>query len=176
MMIFAMLACLFLFLVVYQVSFVLRRRALAALSWDEVIARIEPLDLDGIRSIADHYLHPDRDQLSIEPATMWEMVGGLDGLTRMRSNAAVMLELAVYAERWNEDEGPVVSEMIRRDAVRLNRAVTRIEITLLSRLGFVRAPFHLQEVSASYYLIRSRLLGLYRNSHAGLLPRLEAAV
>lgn len=176
MLIFAILACVFLGLIVYQVRFAMRRRILAALSWDEVFARIEPLDLAGIRSIADHYLHPDRDQLSIEPATMWQMVGGLDGLSRMRANAAVMLELAVYAERWNDEEGPVVSEMIRRDAVRLNRAVTRIEVTLLSHLGFVRAPFHLQEVSASYYLIRSRLFGLYRNSHAGLLPRLEAAL
>ena len=66
--------------------------------------------------------------------------------------------------------------MIRRDAVRLNRALTRIELALFSQLGWLRAPFHVQEVSASYYLIRSRLLGLYENSHAGLLPRLEAAL
>ena len=176
MILLAIFASLLLFLAAYQASFVLRRRRLGQRSWEDVLARVQPIDIVGIRSIATCYLHPDRNQLSIEPALMWEMVGGLEGLARLRVNASVMLELAVFAERWNEDEGPVISEMIRRDAVRLNRAVTRIEMALVFHLGTVRAPFYLQEVSASYFLSRSRLLGLYQNSHVALLPRLEAAL
>ena len=176
MILLAIFAALLLLLAGYQASFVLRRRRLENRSWEDVLTRVQPIDLVGVRSIANCYLHPDRHQLSIEPATMWEMIGGLEGLSRLRANAAVMLELAVYAERWNEEEGPVIAEMIRRDAVRLNRAVTRIELTLISQIGRVRAPFYLQEISASYFLMRSRLLGLYQNSHVALLPRLEAAL
>ncbi len=169
-------ASLLLFLAAYQASFVVRRRRLSSRSWDDVLASVQPIDFDGVRSIADCYLHPDQNQLSIEPATMWDLLGGFDGLTRLRANAAVMLELAVFAERWNEEQGPVISEMIRRDAVRLNRALTRIELTLFLHTAAVRAPFYLQEVSASYILMRSRLLGLYQASHIALLPRIEAAL
>ena len=176
MILFVLLASLLVMMAGYQVRFVVKRRRLNNRSWQEVLARLEPIDLAGVRAIAACYLQPDQHQLSVEPATMWESVGGLEGLTRLRANAAVMLELAVYAERWNGEQGPVISEMIRRDAVRLNRAVTHIEVTLLSNLGWVRAPFYLQEVSAAYFLIRGRLLGLYQMSHAGLLHELEAAI
>lgn len=160
----------------YQIHFVSRRRRLAARSWDEVLGRVEQVNFEGLRSIADCYLQPDKDQLRIEPDAIWEMAGGLEGIGRLKANAAVMLELAVFAERWNGEQGPVISEMIRRDAVRLNRAVTRIQLVYFFRLGFVRVPFYLQEASAAYYLMRGRLLGLYHNSHIGLLPRLEAAI
>ena len=160
----------------YQIQFAVRRRKLASRSWEEVLGRVEAVNIEGLHAIADCYLQPDKDQLRIEPGSMWEMVGGLEGMTRLKSNAAVMLELAVFAERWNGDQGPVISEMMRRDAVRLRSAVTRVQLVFLFQLGFLRAPFYLQEASASYYLMRSRLLGLYHNSHVGLLPRLEAAI
>lgn len=176
MMFLLLLVFLFLGVVGYQLSFTTRRRKIESRTWDEVFAQLEPVNYEALRLIANCYLQPDKDQLRIEPDQMWEMVGGLEGIGRLKANAAVMLDLAVFAERWNGDQGPVVSEMIRRDAVRLNRAVTRIELTLLFRLGFLRAPFDLQEASASYFLLRNRLLGLYYNSHIGLLPRLEAAL
>ncbi len=176
MIVLVLLTSLLVMIAAYQVRFVVRRRRLSNRSWQEIFARLEPIDLAGVRAIAACYLQPDKDQLSVEPATMWESVGGFEGLARLRANAAVMLELAVYAERWNEEQGPVIAEMIRRDAVRLNRAVTRIEVSLVSNLGWVRAPFYLQEVSAAYFLMRGRLLGLYQSAHAGLLPQLEAAI
>ncbi len=160
----------------YQIRFAVKRRRLAARSWEEVLGRVEAVNMEGLRAIADCYLQPDKDQLRIEPDSMWEMVGGLEGIARLKSNAAVMLELAMFAERWNGDHGPVISEMMRRDAVRMKRAVTRVQLVFLFHLGFLRAPFYLQEASASYYLMRSRLMGLYQNSHAGLVPRLSAAI
>jgi hypothetical protein len=161
---------------VIQLRFAYRHRQLAKRSWRELLAQIEPVDIHGLRMIAECYLQPDKNQLRLEPTDMWTIVGGLDGISRLRSNAAAMLDLAVFAERWNQAEGPVVSEMIRRDAVRLKKAVTRIQLIIFFQLGFLRAPFHLQEAASSYYLIRSRLLGLYQNSHTGLSSRLAAAL
>jgi hypothetical protein len=40
----------------------------------------------------------------------------------------------------------------------------------------MRIPFYIHEASAAYYLMRQRLLALYETSHAGLLPRLSAAL
>jgi hypothetical protein len=160
----------------YQVHFLLARRKLASLTWEEMLAKIEPIEFEGLQAVAECYLQPGKDQLCLEPNHMWDMVGGLEGIRRLKANAQVMLDLAVFAESWNAEQGPVISEMIRRDAIRINKAVLRIQLSLLFRISFVRAPFHLQEAASSYYLIRGRLLGLYHNSHIGLLPRLEAAL
>ncbi len=172
----AALLSLLLPIIVIQLKFVYRRRKLMASTWQGVLDRVQPVDIEGVRSIAECYLQPDKDQLRLEPNDMWEIVGGLEGIARLRSNAAAMLDLAMYAERWNQGDGPVVSEMIRRDAVRLNKAVTQIQLNFLFQFGFIRAPFHLQEAACSYYLIRSRLLGLYQTTHVALVPRLTAAL
>ena len=37
-------------------------------------------------------------------------------------------------------------------------------------------PFHLQEATSAYYLMRERLLALYETSHAGRYERLAAAL
>ena len=161
--------------VTLQLRWAYRRRRLMAGSWEDVLSRAEHVDLAGVQAIAECYLQPDRNQLRIEPNEMWQMLGGLEGLSRLQTNAAAMLDLAVYAERWNDTEGAVVSEMIRRDSVRLKRAVSRVQMTFILGMGFVRAPFHVQEAAATYYLMRSRLLGLYCNSHIALVPQLEAA-
>ncbi|MEO8736764.1 MAG: hypothetical protein ABI380_09515 [Edaphobacter sp.] len=163
-------------LLILQVRWAYRRRQLMAGSWETVIERIRPVNLDGLRTIAECYLQPDKNQLSIEPSEMWAIVGGLQGISRLQANAAAMLDLAVFAERWDDVQGRVVSEMIRRDAVRLNNAVRRLELAYFFQFAFIRAPFYIQEAAATYYLIRSRLLGLYENCHAGLYPRLAEAL
>lgn len=172
---FSVLMVLLVSVVLIQFRFVYNRRQLSKQTWRSLLLRIKPVNIEGLRAIAECYLQPDKDQLRLEPAEMWKIVGGLDGILRLRSNASAMLDLAVFAERWNQAEGPVISEMIRRDAIRLKWAITRIQLTFLFQVGFLRAPFHIQEAVSSYYLIRSRLLGLYQNSRSGLLPYFAAA-
>lgn len=163
-------------LLALQVRWAYRRRQLMAGSWDSILSRIEPVNSEGLRAIAECYLQPDKDQLRIEPGEMWVIVGGFHGISQLKANAAAMLDLAVFAERWDDTHGRIVSELIRRDAVRLNKAVIRLEFAYFFQFRFIRAPFHLQEAAASYYLIRSRLLNLYQNCHAGLYPRLAEAL
>ena len=155
-----------------QGRFFLRRRRLRRMRWDELVARVQPVNVDGVASIAENFLRPSKDQLRMEPGEMWEMVGKLKGMEAMRSNADAMLELAQFASRWNVVEGRIVSEMIRRDAVRLKRAIVQIELAMFFQLGSVFAPFQLQEAAACYHLMRGRLLGLYEVAHVGLYPRL----
>lgn len=170
------LVVFFLAVVGYQLHFTSRRLKLAIRPWSEVLDGAEPINFEALRFIADCYLQPDKDQLSIEPASMWEMLGGLEGIANLKSNASVMLELAKYAQRWDASQAPVIAEIIRRDGVRLNRAVNKIVLAHFLGIGKFHAAFNLQEVASSYFLMRGRLMGLYHNSHIGLLPRLEAAL
>jgi hypothetical protein len=145
-------------------------------SWQDLVSQLKRIEFQRVTSVARDYLEPKEGQISLEPTDMWLMLGGREGLHRMRDNARLMLLLAAHAQQWNFDEGVIVTERMRRDALRLRRAVRRIEIALafhtVLRGSATLVPFHLHEAASSYYLMRQRLLALYQTSHSGLYPRL----
>ncbi len=172
-----MLIVVFLFFLVaaygsVQGRYFLRRRRLSRMDLQEHLARIKPVNVDAVSVIALHFLNPSKRQLSMEPPAMWESIGEMDGLQALIDNADAILDLALFASRWNRVEGRIVGEMIRRDGVRLKRAAFRIQMATYFGLGGAFAPFQLQEVSAAYHLMRGRLLGLYQVTHVGVYPRL----
>ncbi len=149
-------------------------------SWSDLVASLEPIEFDNVTSVARDFLEPHEGQISLEPPDMWLMLGGKEGLRRMKANAQLMLLLAAHAQRWNFDEGVIVTERIRRDALRLRQAVRRVEVALMFHSVLHRSvtliPFYLHEAASAYYLMHQRLLALYQTSHAGLYPRLAEAL
>lgn len=145
-------------------------------SWQDLVSQLRRIEFERVSSVARDYLDPREGQITLEPSDMWLMLGGREGLRRMRENAQLMLLLAAHAQRWNFDEGVIVTERMRRDALQLRRAVRRIEFALsfhtILRRSSTFIPFHLHEAASAYYLMRQRLLALYQTSHAGLYPRL----
>ncbi len=168
--------CLVGLLVAYYLKFIKRQQELKDVTWDELLAQLQETNVLGLREIAACYLNPDERQLRIEPGVMWETVGGLEGIEKLTENCEVMLKLATYAERWNDLNGRVISEIMRRDALRMKSSVLHIERAMLTRRGLVYLGLELQEAISSYCLMRARLLGMYRECQAGLLVRLEAAL
>lgn len=149
---------------------------LTSRGWEELIARVEQIEFAGIKTVAHDYLDPQQGQTQLEPEDLWNLVGGVDGLHSMRSNAKLMLALAAHAQHWNFVEATIVGERMRRDALRLRKAARRIELGFIPhfvmRRFWLRTPLYLQETTAAYYLMRQRLLLLYLNSHSGRYPRL----
>ena len=148
--------------------------------WHELVAGLRRMDFAGVSEVALDYLTPSRGQIDLEPQRIWELLGGYEGLKRMRENAEFMLALAAFAQRWNFAEATIVTERMRHDAVLLRRAVRRVELGMrIGRLlGHLRLtlPLHMQEASASYYLMRQRLLALYETSHMSRYPVLAASL
>jgi len=151
--------------------------------WRDLVAGLHPVDLEGLTVVARDFLEPSHNQLKLEPEQLWQLIGGWEGLNRMRRNAEIMLALAAYTQRWNFDEGVIVTERMRRDALKLRRAVQQLKLHLIPRFLLVlparirfNFPFEVHEVASSYYLMRQRLLALYETSHAGLYPVLAASV
>jgi hypothetical protein len=157
-----------------------KSRRLDQRSWDELVAALKPIEFDHVSSVALDYLDPRGGQISLEPPEMWLMLGGKEGLRHMRENARLMLLLAAHAQQWNFDEGVIVTERMRRDALRLQDSVRRVELALrfhwVMRQSATLIPFHLHEAASAYYLMRQRLLALYETSHSGLYPRLAEAL
>lgn len=168
--------CIVTLVIGIQLRFAKRKQELEVLSWEDLLSQLQHTNILGLREIADCYLHPNEQQLRIEPGSMWKTVGGLEGIKKLNANCDVMLKLAIYAERWNDLNGRVISEIMRRDALRIKSATLQIEAAMLSRHGLVYLGLELQEAISSYCLMRARLLGMYGQCHAGLLPRLEAAI
>lgn len=176
MLFFAVCLVVIALVVGYQLRFVRRERTIAAVTWEDLVGQLEQLDTAGLKEISDCYLHPGKSQLRFEPGMMWDTVGGIAGIQKLSCNSQVMLNLAMYAERWNDTNGRVLSEIMRRDALRIRASVQQIEFAMLSRHGLVYLGLELQEAIASYCLMRARLLGMYEECHSGLLPLLVAAL
>ncbi len=160
----------------YQAWVIYRRRVLESRSWEDLVASLRKIDIQPLLEISENYLHPGPNQLRIEPWVMWKAVGGIAGVGRLWENADAMLDLARFAERWNDANGRVVSEMMRRDAARVRQSLFRVQMSFLLQRGMLRSPFHLQEAISSYCLMRGRLLGMYEDTHVGRLQILAQAV
>jgi hypothetical protein len=148
--------------------------------WEALLAEIQNIDTDALATVALDYLNPPRRQTSLQPRELWKLVGAYEGLRRMRANADLMLALVAHASDWNFEEATIVGERMRRDALRLRRAVWKIELgflpsTMLRRF-YLHTPFQIQEAAAAYYLMRQRLLTLYSATHSGRYPALAAVI
>jgi hypothetical protein len=173
------ISLLILFLVVLAGAFIwmqigAQRRRSA--TWEDLVAGMEHMHARGLELVALDNLQPQANQLRLEPEHLWGLIGGMEGLRRMRKNADLLIALAAYVQRWNFEEGVIVTERMRHDAMQLKRAIFRIRFEMMLRRTQLRTPFYIQQAAASYYLMTKRLLALYETSHAGLLPKLAAAM
>ncbi|MFT4114077.1 hypothetical protein [Silvibacterium sp.] len=144
--------------------------------WDELVAMLEPMHAGGLELVARDHIEPQQNQIYLEPDEMWGLLGGSEGLRRMKANAEIMVALAGYASRWNMVEAAIVAERMRQDALLLRRAMHRIRMDAILHRRPIRLPFYLQQAASSYYLMQRRLLCLYEVTHAGLRPQLVAAL
>ena len=151
-------------------------RNLSRLSWEDLVARLEPVGSEAVTTVALEYLQPAKGQLGMEPGELWTQMGGSEGLARMRANAEILIALAAFAQRWNFHEGVIVAERMRHDGVALRRAVRGVSLGVKWGVGKARGAFYLHEAASAYYLMRQRLLALYETSHAGRYPALAAAL
>ena len=149
----------------------LKARSARAASWADLVARLEPLHRKGLELVALDNLQPGQNQLRFDPAEMWDLVGGVEGLRRMSRNANVLIALAAHVHQWNYEEAIIVAERMRRDAAQLRSAIFRIRLEILTK-RVIGLPFNLHHAATSYYLMTQRLLSLYQSSHAGLYPAL----
>ena len=152
-----------------------KKTQLSAASWDQLVAKLEAVPIEGITRVAIDYLQPRKGQLAIETDEMWFLVGGEEGLRRMEANADVLIALAAFASQWNSEESVIVAERMRRDGMALRHAVRKVSLGLAFG-DRTTGPFYVQEAASKYWLMKERLLALYQTSHAGRYPRLAAAL
>lgn len=149
---------------------------LRSITWEDLLSRMQPMHSRGLEIVALDNLQPRANQLQLEPEHLWGLIGGKEGLRRMRTNVDLLIALAAYVQRWNFEEGVIVTERMRHDAVQLKRAILRLRFEMIVRRSQLHTPFYIHQAASAYYLMTRRLLALYETSHAGLLPRLAEAL
>lgn len=139
-------------------------------TWHELAGRLQPVQSKGITTLALDYLQPAATQVKRQPDEVMDLVGGAKGLADMNNNAEIFIALASYAQRWNKDESVIAVERMQQDGLALRRATVGLGIGKTCGYGKKRVSVYVHEAASSYYLMRQRLLALYKNSHAGLYP------
>jgi hypothetical protein len=91
----ALLVVVFIFLAFGLVRTQLSARRLAGLSWEDLLAKLKPVETDGITAVAVE-LNPRDSQAGMKPEHIWKMIGRGEGLSRMRANSEVLIALAKF--------------------------------------------------------------------------------
>lgn len=159
----------------------LRSRRSTAASWEQLLASLTWIDRNHIAQVAldlvDESGHPKGSDAAatLEPAQLWDLIGGLEGLTAMERNSEVLVELAFYVQQWYP-EAVAVAERLRLDARELKWHVARLRGAAQKGNLQVSFPFYAQRAVVSYYLMTRRLLSLYEAGNFPMLADLQRAL
>ena len=109
----------------------LRIRKASTATWSSLLDRLIEVDRNRIAVVAldlvDEEGRPrEHGDSEIEPESMWDLVGGLDGLEILENNCEVLVELAAYVQRWHP-EAVVVAEQLRLNAREIQWHVARLK-------------------------------------------------
>ena len=167
-------------LIVAVVRAQLHKVKLSDESWKSLVGKLQKIDNDGVNAVAHDFLNPREGMFVLQPVQIWNAIGGHAGLAKMRDNTEIMIALAAFVREIDFDSSVIVGERMRRDAVLLRQCVRRLQLAQARHVMFgkvnARAVFDIQQAAASYYLMRERLLALYKISLDGMYPTLAQAL
>jgi hypothetical protein len=161
--------------------FVLRARRSLRLSWESIVQRLVWVDPKIVSKIAlDLDNAPGQpegtsDQEGLDPSRIWDMIGGLEGLEKLKNNSQVLIDLAAHLQRWYPD-ALVVAEDLRLNARELEWHVGRLEGAAHTGNLEISFPFYAQRAVATYYRMTQQLLALYEQKNLSMLIDLQKAL
>ena len=111
----------------------------------------------------------------MEPAQLWSLIGGLEGLEVLEKNSEILIDMAAYVQRLYP-EAILIAERLRLDARELKWHVTRLRGAALTGNLQISFPFYAQRAVVAYYLMTRRLLSLYESTSVSMLADLQRAL
>jgi hypothetical protein len=158
-----------------------RTRRSADASWDDLLKRLSWVDRDAIATIALDVVNesgeplPNGDGFTLEHETIWNLLGGLDGLETIERNCQVLVDLATYVQRFHP-EALVIAEQLRLNAREIQWHVERLRGA--AKTGNLQASFdtYAQRAVVSYYMMTRNVLELYSRADFSHLADLQQAI
>jgi hypothetical protein len=136
----------------------------SSIAWKELVESLRDVDMKGIESVAEAYLQPEAQEPRSEGEQL-RLIGGTDGLARIRHNVDVIIAIASRARAWDPEGAIQIAELMRRDANKVKSAIVGQGIGRTLGYGKHRVGSYVTEATAAYYLMVKRLLALYERGH-----------
>ncbi len=150
-------------------------------NWEDLFARLTWVDRNNIAEVALDLIDESgqakisEDSGTMEPAKIWSLIGGLNGLEVLEKNSEVLIDLAFYVQQWYPEALPI-AERLRLDARELKWHVARLRAAAQKGDLQVSFPFYAQRAVVSYYRMTRRVLSLYEAGNFAMLADLQRAL
>lgn len=158
----------FLFAVVTFVSILLgiasyyyrRAHRASRTAWMMLLGRLRKIDRDKFAAVALDLLERRQEGQQLDPQSIFEMIGGMDGLDALEQNCDVLVDLAAYVQRWYP-EALELTEDLRVNARQIKWHIGRLRGAMRTGHFYDQFPIYAQRAVAAYYLMTQSLLVLY---------------
>jgi hypothetical protein len=154
--------------------YLMRARRASKNAWKLLLGRLTQIDRDKFAAVALDLLE-DREAQQLDPDVIFDMIGGMNGLTALEQNCDVLIDLATYVQRWYP-EALQLGEELRLNAREIKWHIGRLRGA--SQTGHMREqfPMYAQQAVATYYLMTRSLLVLYEGVHLPEFAELPRAI
>ena len=154
--------------------YLMRARRASKNAWKLLLGRLTQIDRDKFAAVALDLLE-DREAQQLDPDVIFDMIGGMNGLTALEQNCDVLIDLATYVQRWYP-EALQLGEELRLNAREIKWHVGRLRGA--SQTGHMREqfPMYAQQAVATYYLMTRSLLVLYEGVQLPEFAELQQAI
>lgn len=151
------------------------RRSFEA-KWEDLLGQLARIDREKIEIIAlDAIPGSGHGSYALEPEDIWNLLGGMEGLELLERNCKVLVELAMYVQRWYP-EALVAAEQLRLNTREIEWHIGRLKGA--AGTGNLQTAFatYAQRAVATYYLMTRHVLELYEQAHFPELNQLKQAI
>jgi hypothetical protein len=150
-------------------------------NWEELLQRVTAVDRSSIAEVALDLIdesgqqRTDERSAALEPAQIWKLLGGLQGLEILEANCGVLIDLAFYVQRWYP-EALAVAERLRLSAREIEWHVARLRSAQKTGKLESAFPMYAQRAVATYYMMTRQVLVLYEQGNLAMLADLEKTI
>ena len=173
MFLFASIVFALIFAVLYQQ--VVSRR-INGRTWNQLIATIAPVEMSDIALLALDWQNPGHSELRVPPKDKWRLIGRVEGLKRLSTNADLLIALAAHAESWDVVEGTAIAERMRREGLSLRHTISLIYLTMSLNFGSEWASSYISIAACKYLTMTTQVIELYTEGPRERLEVLDAVV
>jgi hypothetical protein len=178
---FAAMGIFFSVLILIACYYYWRNRRSSPATFQDLFAQLRRTDRNNIAEVALDMVDPSGRPkgggaaATMEPAKLWNLIGGLDGLEILERNSEVLISLAFYLQKFYPEALPV-AERLRLDARELKWHIARLRGAAQKGNLQISFPFYAQRAVVTYYLMTRRVLKLYEAANFSMLTELQRAL
>lgn len=159
--------------------YILRASRASRNAWKILLGRLREIDRDKFAAVALDLIDDHDDQTGsreqLDPGTIFEMIGGMDGLDALEQNCDVLIDLASYVQRWYP-EALELAEELRLNAREIKWHIGRLRGAAHTGHLHDQFPLYAQRAVATYYLMTRSLLVLYEGVQLPEFADLQRAI